>query len=331
MVGLDDVRAAARRLEAVAHRTPVLTSRTLDQRVGAHALLKAEVLQRTGSFKFRGAYNKLAALSADERDRGLIAFSSGNHAQAVALAASLFGAHATIVMPADTPPMKLAATRAYGGEIVTYDRYGEDRELVAAELQAQRGLTLVAPFDDPFVIAGQGTAALELVDDAGAVDLLLAPVGGGGLVAGCATTVKALNPDARVFGVEPELGDDLRRSLQTGERVSIGVPRTIADALQATVPGELTFSINRVLLDGVLTVSDAELLEAMRFAIERLKLVLEPGGAAALAALLAGKVPAGAGDRVGVILSGGNVDSARLAALLGGDQAALAEAQDSGR
>jgi threonine dehydratase len=317
VVGLDDVQAAARRLEGVAHRTPVLTSRTLDERVGASVLLKAEVLQRTGSFKFRGAYNKLAALSVAERERGLIGFSSGNHAQALAFAASLFGARATIVMPADTPALKLAATRGYGGEIVTYDRYGEDREAVAGELRAHQGLTLVAPFDDPLVIAGQGTAALELFDDAGAVDVLLAPVGGGGLVAGCATVMKALCPDARVYGVEPELGDDLRRSLEAGERVRIEVPTTIADSLQATIPGQLTFSINRNLLDGVVTVSDAELLGAMRFAVERLKLVVEPGGAAALAALLNGKVTVSATDHVAVILSGGNVDPARLAALLG--------------
>jgi threo-3-hydroxy-L-aspartate ammonia-lyase len=316
VVGLDDVRAAARRLDGIAHRTPMITSRTLDQRIGAQVLLKAEVLQRTGSFKFRGAYNKLTSLSAGERERGLIAFSSGNHAQAVALAASLFDARATIVMPADTPAMKLAATRAYGGEIVSYDRYTEDRELVARELQAERGLTLVPPFDDPLVIAGQGTAALELVDEAGGLDVLLAPVGGGGLIAGCATAVKALYPGARVFGVEPEPGDDLRQSLAAGERVSIEVPRTIADSLQATIPGELTFPINRVLLDGVLCVSDAELLEAMRFAIERLKLVLEPGGAAALAALLAGRVSVSRTDRIGVILSGGNIDPARLSALL---------------
>jgi threonine dehydratase len=318
MLALDDVRAAARRLEGVAHRTPVITSRTLDARIGARVLLKAEVLQRAGSFKFRGAYNKLASLSADERDRGLIAFSSGNHAQAVALAASLLGAHATIVMPADTPPNKLAATRAYGGEIVTYDRYSEDRELVAAELQAERGLTLVPPFDDPLVISGQGTAALELLaQQANEVDVLMAPVGGGGLIAGCATAVKALCPAARVFGVEPEHGDDLRRSLAAGERVRIEVPRTIADSLQATIPGKLTFSINSRLLDGVVTVSDAELIDAMRFAVERLKLVVEPGGAAALAALLSGKVTVSGADRVGVILSGGNVASARLAALLG--------------
>jgi threonine dehydratase len=317
MVELDDVRAAERRLVGIAHRTPVLTSRTLDEQVGARVLLKAEVLQRSGSFKFRGAYNKLASLSAPELVRGLIAFSSGNHAQAVALAASLFDARATIVMPADTPAMKLAATRGYGGEIVSYDRYGEDRELVAHQLQTQRGLTLVPPFDDPFVIAGQGTAALELLDDVGGVDVLLAPVGGGGLIAGCATVVKALCQPVRVVGVEPEQGDDLRRSLAAGERVEIEVPRTIADSLQATIPGELTFQINRALLDGVVTVSDDELLSAMRFAIERLKLVLEPGGAAALAALLAGKVEVSGADRVGVILSGGNVDPARLAALLG--------------
>jgi threonine dehydratase len=223
-------------------------------------------------------------------------------------------------MPADTPTMKLAATRGYGGEIVTYDRYGEDREAVAGDLLANQGLTLVAPFDDPLVIAGQGTAALELFNEAGTVDVLLAPVGGGGLVAGCATVVKALCPDARVYGVEPELGDDLRRSLEAGERVRIDVPATIADSLQATIPGQLTFSINRNLLDGVLTVSDAQLLDAMQFAIERLKLVLEPGGAAALAALLAGKLSVSATDRVAVILSGGNIDPARLAALLRGPQ-----------
>jgi threonine dehydratase len=317
MVGLDDIRAAARRLEPVAHRTPVITSRTLDQQVGARVLLKAEVLQRSGSFKFRGAYNKLASLSQPERDRGLIAFSSGNHAQAVALAASLFAARATIVMPADTPAMKLAATRGYGGEIVSYDRYREDRELVARELQDRQGMTLVPPFDDPLVIAGQGTAALELLDDVGGVDVLLAPVGGGGLIAGCATAVKATCREARVLGVEPEPGDDLRRSLAAGERVRIDVPRTIADALQATTPGELTFEINRALLDGVVTVTDDELLDAMRFAMQRLKLVVEPGGAAALAALLAGRVPVSSRDRVAVILSGGNVDPAHLAGLLG--------------
>jgi threo-3-hydroxy-L-aspartate ammonia-lyase len=315
-VGIDDVERAARRIAGVAHRTPVITSRTLDDRVGARALLKAEALQRTGSFKFRGAYNKIAALSPAERRGGVIAFSSGNHAQAVALAASLQDAPATIVMPRDAPELKLAATRGYGAEVVTYDRYTEDREQIALELAEQRGLTLVRPFDDPLVIAGQGTAALELLTDTGGVDLLLVPVSGGGLIAGSAVAVTALCPQARVVGVEPEAADDYRRSLLAGRRVAIEVPRTIADALTVTTPGELTFAINRELLDGIVAVSDAELVEAMRFSFERLKLVLEPGGAAGLAALLSGKVDLGDAERVGVILSGGNVDPARFGKLM---------------
>lgn len=316
VVGIDEVRRAARRLEGVAHRTPVLTSRTLDRRVGAEVLLKAEALQRGGSFKFRGAYNKIAALPAEDRGRGVLAFSSGNHAQAVALAASLLGVAATIVMPRDAPAVKLAATEGYGGEVVTYDRYGEDREEIALRLAAERGLTLVPPFDDPLVIAGQGTAALELVEDVGGADVLLVPVSGGGLIAGCATAVKALCPGARVIGVEPEAGDDYRRSLEAGDRISIEVPNTIADALQVTTPGEVTFEINRRLLEGIVTVSDDELVEAMRFSFERLKLVLEPGGAAGLAALLANKVELAEARRVGVVLSGGNVDLPRFAELL---------------
>lgn len=299
---------AARRLRGVVHRTPVITSRTLDARVGAHAVLKAECLQRTGSFKLRGAYNKIASIPPAERERGVLAFSSGNHAQAVALAASLLGAEATIVMPVDAPAIKLAATSQYGAEVVRYDRYVEDREQIGREIAERRGLTVVPPFDDPLVIAGQGTAALELVQDAGELDLLLVPVGGGGLVAGSATAVKGLCRDARVIGVEPEAGDDYRRSLAAGRRISIDVPRTIADALQATMPGELTFSLNRELLDGIVTVSDSELVAAMRFAFERLKLVIEPGGAAGLAALLVGSVQVQAAERVGVVLSGGNVD-----------------------
>jgi threonine dehydratase len=316
VIGIDDVRRAASRLQGVAHRTPLITSRTLDQRVGAHVVLKAELLQRTGSFKFRGAYNKIASLSPSELERGVLAFSSGNHAQAVSFASALLGADATIVMPADAPTIKLAATSDYGAEIVTYDRYAQDREQIASAIAGDRGLTLVRPFDDPLVIAGQGTAALELVQSAGELDLLLAPVGGGGLIAGCATVLKALCPAARVVGVEPEAGDDHRRSLAAGRRVAIEVPRTIADALQATTPGELTFEINRLLLDQVVAVSDAELVEAMRFGFERLKLVLEPGGAAGLAALLAGKVEAGPQSRVGVILSGANIDPGRLCELL---------------
>jgi threo-3-hydroxy-L-aspartate ammonia-lyase len=318
VIGIDEVRAAARRLEGVAHRTPVVTSRTLEQRAGVRALLKAESLQRTGSFKFRGAYNRIVSITPGTRERGVLAFSSGNHAQAVALAASLLGAPATIVMPADAPAMKLAATRHYGAEVVTYDRYTEDREQIGLEIAERRGLTVVRPFDDPLVIAGQGTAALELVETTDGLDLLLAPVSGGGLIAGCATAVKALCPRARVIGVEPEAGDDYRRSLEADRRIGIAVPRTIADALQVTIPGELTFAINRELLDSVVTVTDAELVDAMRFGFERLKLVLEPGGAAGLAALLAGKVDAPAGARAGVILSGGNVDPSRFCELLGG-------------
>lgn len=315
-VGVEDVERAAQRIAGVAHRTPVITSRTLDEQLGAAALLKAEALQRTGSFKFRGAYNKIASLAPDERRNGVIAFSSGNHAQAVALAASLQGAPATIVMPSDAPKLKLAATRGYGAEIVTYDRYREDREQIAAGIAEERGLTLVRPFDDPLVIAGQGTAALELLAEADGVDLLLVPVSGGGLIAGCAVAAKALCPQARVVGVEPEAGDDYRRSLEAGRRIAIEVPATIADALQVTEPGELTFAINRELLDRIVTVSDDELVDAMRFSVERLKLVLEPGGAAGLAALLSRKVDLAGAERVGVILSGGNVDPERLAELM---------------
>jgi threonine dehydratase len=317
MISIDEIHRAAARIEGVAHRTPTITSRSLDQTVGAHVFLKAEPLQRTGSFKFRGAFNKVAALTPGERQAGVLAFSSGNHAQAVALAARLLETSATIVMPADAPALKLAATRQYGAEVITYDRYREDREEIGGRIAQERGLVLVRPFDDLDVIAGQGTAALELIDDAPGLDLLLAPVSGGGLIAGCGTAVKALCPGARVIGVEPEAGDDYARSLAAGRRVSIAMPDTIADSLRLTVPGELTFAINRTLLDGVLTVSDDELIAAMRFAFERLKLVVEPGGAAALAALLAHRVELAADSRVGVVLSGGNVDPATFSGLLG--------------
>jgi len=314
VVGIEHVHEAARRLEGVAHRTPVITSRTLDRRVGGAIFMKAEALQRAGSFKFRGAYNRIASLPASERERGVVAFSSGNHAQAVALAAALLEVDATIVMPADAPSLKLAATRGYGAEVVAYDRYTEDREAIARRLAQERGLTLVPPFDDPLVIAGQGTAALELVEEAGPLEGLLVPVSGGGLIAGCAIAIKASCPEARVVGVEPEAGDDFRRSLDAGHRITIDVPRTIADALQVTAPGELPFEIAQRLLDGIVTVSDGELIAAMRFSFERLKLVLEPGGAAGLAALLAGKVDLVGADRVGVILSGANVDPVRFGA-----------------
>jgi len=323
VVGIDDVRAAASRLQVVAYRTPVITSAMLDELLGVRALLKAESLQRTGSFKFRGAYNKIASIPPADRERGVLAFSSGNHAQAVALAATLLDTRATIVMPADAPAMKLQRTRDYGAEVVIYDRYAEDREEIGLRIASERGLELVPPFDDRLVIAGQGTAALELVAQAGELDLLLAPVSGGGLIAGCAVAIKACCPSARVIGVEPEAADDFRRSLAADRPITIDVPRTIADALQVTAPGELTFAINRALLDAIATVSDAELIAAMRFAFEHLKLVLEPGGAAGLAALLAHKVALDSGARVGVVLSGGNVDWARFCELLADDPAAV--------
>jgi threonine dehydratase len=316
MVSIDDVRLAARRIEGIAYHTPVITSRLLDRVCGGTVLMKAESLQRTGSFKFRGAYNKIASIPAAERSKGVVAFSSGNHAQAVALAAGLLGTSSTIVMPADAPAIKLEATRRYGAEVVTYDRYGADREQIGMEIAQKRGSTLVRPFDDPLVMAGQGTAALELVEDVGQFEVLLAPVGGGGLIAGCATAVKSLCHGVRVIGVEPEAGDDYRRSLAAGRRIAIDVPHTIADALQVTVPGELTFEVNRSLLDGIVTVSDAELVEAMRFAFEDLKMVLEPGGAAALAAVLARKLTVETGTRVGLVLSGGNVDPTRFCGLM---------------
>jgi threonine dehydratase len=316
VIELEDVQAAARRLEGVAHRTQPVRSRTLDRLAGAEVVLKPENLQRGGAFKFRGAFNKISSLSQEERRRGVAAFSSGNHAQAVAISASLLGTTAVILMPEDTPAAKLEATRGYGAEVVAYDRWTQDREALGAALAEERGLTLVRPYDDPLVMAGQGTAALELLEDAGPLDVLVVPVGGGGLIAGSATAAKGHRHErTRVVGVEPEAGDDTRRSLEAGERVSIDVPRTIADGLQAHVPGELTFEVNRRRVDEVVTVTDAELLDAMRFAFDRLKLVLEPSGAASLAALLARKVDAT--GRVGAILSGGNVGVARFVELLG--------------
>ncbi|MFL5798102.1 MAG: pyridoxal-phosphate dependent enzyme [Actinomycetota bacterium] len=311
------IRAAAGRLAGVAHRTPVFTSRTLDRLVGATVLLKMESLQRGGSFKFRGAYSRISLLSPIELRRGVVAYSSGNHAQAVALAASILGSSAVIVMPEDAPPGKVAATREYGAEVVTYDRYTEDRAAIGARLAAERSLTLVPPYDDFDVMAGQGTAGLELAEDAGPLDALIAPVSGGGLIAGCATVARAMHSGTRVVGVEPEAGDDTRRSLDEGRRVRLGgVPRTIADGLQVDTPGELTFPLNRRLVDAVVTVSDGELVDAMAFLFERLKAVVEPSGAAGVAALLAGRVPDATGLRVGVIVSGGNVSPSRFASLV---------------
>jgi threonine dehydratase len=314
-----DVEAAAGRLAGVAHRTPVLTSRTLDARAGASVFVKAENLQRAGAFKFRGAYNRLVQLSAEERTAGVVAFSSGNHAGAVAYAAQLLGIPAVIVMPLDAPAAKVAATRGYGAEIVTYDRYTEDRETVARGVQSERGLTLVPPFDDLAIMAGQGTAALELTQDVAGLDVIIAPVGGGGLIAGTATVAKA-DParPIRVIGVEPEAGDDAKRSLESGARVAIEVPQTIADGQQTTSPGALTFAVMQADVDEIVLVSDAELLDAMAFCFDRMKLVTEPSGVCGIAGLLAGRIDDVAGRRIGVILSGGNVGLSRFVELFSG-------------
>jgi threo-3-hydroxy-L-aspartate ammonia-lyase len=315
-LSLTDVRAAADRIAGVAHRTPVLTSRTLDERVGAQVFLKAENLQRIGAFKFRGAFNAISRLTPEQLRYGVAAYSSGNHAQAVALAARIAGTKAVILMPADAPPTKVAATRGYGAEIVEYDRYTQDRAALAKELATERGLTLIPPYDHVDVMAGQGTVALELIEEVGHLGALLVPVGGGGLIAGCATAATLMSPGIRIIGVEPAAGDDHARSLAAGERVEIEVPRTIADGQAISTPGELTFAVNRRLVDSFELVSDEEILVAMAFAFERLKIVLEPSGASALAALLAGRIR-GLPERVGVVLSGGNVGLDRFVELLG--------------
>lgn len=314
-VTLADVQDAAARIEGVVHRTPVLRSRTLDALVGAEVHLKCENFQRAGAFKFRGAYHAMSRLAPEQLARGVAAFSSGNHAQAVALAARELGSSAVILMPEDAPRSKRDATEGYGAEIVTYDRYTGDRTEIGARLAAERGLALIPPYDHPHVIAGQGTAALELIEETGPLDALLTPVGGGGLMAGSAVAATALVPGIRMIGVEPESGDDTRRSLAAGERVRIPVPRTIADGQALPEPGELTFPINRRLLDSVVLVGDDEIKAAMRLAFERLKIVTEPSGATALAALLAGAVDP-LPRRVGVVISGGNIGLDRFLELM---------------
>lgn len=317
-VTFEDVRAAAARIAGHVHRTPVLTSSTADARTGAKLFFKAETFQRVGAFKARGAFSRLTLLSAAERARGVVAFSSGNHAQAVALAARDLGVPATIVMPDDAPALKLAATRGYGAEVVLYDRRREDREAIARRLVEGRGVILVPPFDDEAVIAGQGTAALELLEEVPDLDAVVTPCGGAGLLAGTAVAATGLSPGLRVFGVEPEAGNDVARSLAEGSRIAIPVPETIADSLQTTRVGERNFPILQALVEGVVTVSDLELRQAMVFLFSRMKLVVEPGGSAAAAALLAGRIPSLAGRRVGVVLSGGNVDPVRFLELVAG-------------
>jgi threonine dehydratase len=314
---LADVQAAAGRLDGVAHRTPVVTSRAIDEIVGARAFFKCENLQRVGAFKFRGAYNAISQLSREQLDRGVAAYSSGNHAQAVALAARLLGSRAVILMPKDTPAVKLSATQGYGAEVVTYDRYTSDRVALGTQLAAERGLTLIPPYEDPRVMAGQGTVAAELLQETGPLDALVVPVGGGGLMAGCAVAATALSPGIRMIGVEPSEGDDTKRSLAAGVRVVIPVARTIADGQAADTPGELTFSINKELIEQIVLVSDDEIQSAMILAFERLKLVLEPSGASALAAVLSGRIQPRPG-RIGVVFSGGNIGARRFAELLSG-------------
>ena len=316
MLDLARVKLAAERLRGVAHRTPVVTSHTLDERIGAQVFLKNEGVQRAGAFKFRGAFNALSALPDDVRRRGVVAWSSGNHAQAVALAARLFKLRAVIVMPTDAPITKLDGTRGYGADIVLYDRYKEDRVAIAMEICKREGLAPIPAYDDFEVMAGQGTAALELFTDIPGLDMFLAPVGGGGLMAGCATVASALRPSINIFGVEPEAGDDTKRSFDTGERVTIPVPQTIADGLQVNAPGELTLAVNRKLVTEILTVSDSSIVRAMRFLFERLKLVVEPSGAVPVAAMM-DNPSRFAGKRVGAILSGGNVGVDRFVDLIG--------------
>ncbi|MFO0762264.1 MAG: threo-3-hydroxy-L-aspartate ammonia-lyase [Byssovorax sp.] len=311
-ISFDDVRAAAERLRGVAHRTPVLRSRTFDRLTGAELFFKCENLQRIGAFKLRGAYNALAQFSPAEREKGAIAFSSGNHAQAIALAARLRGMPSLIVMPEDAPPLKIQATREYGAEIVLYDRYREDREVIGKRLAAERGMTLIPPYDHPHVMAGQGTAALELFEEVPDLDLLLVPVGGGGLISGSAVTAAARCPGCQVFGVEPAAGNDVQRSLAMGSIVHIDVPATIADGAQTQHAGKLTFPVIQALVRGIVTVEDQDLRAAMKLFAERMKLVVEPTGCLGAAAAFTGKVPV-AGKRVGVIVSGGNVDARRYA------------------
>lgn len=311
----DDVMAAAARLQAHAHRTPVLRSRTVDGALGASVFFKCENLQRMGAFKFRGAFNALSKFSAAQKQAGVITFSSGNHAQAIALSAQLLGMPATILMPQDAPRAKLEATRGYGAEVILFDRFGADREAMARELSEQRGLTLIPPFDHPDVIAGAGTAAQELFDEVGPLDCLLVPLGGGGLLSGSALSARALSSDCEVYGVEPEAGNDGQQSLRSGSIVHIETPNTLADGAQTQHLGRYTFGVIRRDVKDVLTVSDAQLVSAMHFFAERMKLLVEPTGCLGFAAACHAGLPL-RGKRVGVILSGGNVDLARFGELI---------------
>ena len=302
----EDIVSASARIEGVAHRTPVLTSTTANERTGAQLFFKAENTQRMGAFKFRGAYNALSQFSDDQKQAGVIAFSSGNHAQAIALAAKILGIKATIVMPEDAPANKLAATRGYGAEVVLYDRYKEDREAIGNRIAEEQGGTVIPPFDHPHIIAGQGTAAKELIEDVGELDIVVTSLGGGGLLAGTAIATHALLPNAAIYGVEPEAGNDGQQSFRTGKLVTIEAPRTIADGAQTLRLGNLTFPIIQEHVTDIVTATDEELLDAMRFMAFRMKQVVEPTGCLPVAAVMNGAINV-AGKRVGIILSGGNV------------------------
>ncbi len=316
MLSISDVLQAAERIRPIVRRTPVMTSRSVDQESGAAIFLKCENLQRSGSFKLRGASNFILSVPDSDLPRGIVAFSSGNHAQAVAMASRYVGTKATIVMPLDAPATKVAGTRAQGAEIITYDRFKEDREAIGARIAADTGATLVPPYDHPWTMAGQGTAALELLQEVPDLDAIVVCVGGGGLISGCATVAKAIRPSLRVFGVEPELANDTWLSLRQGERVEIPPPPTIADGLRSPKPGALTFPIVQRLVESILLVSEEEIRSAMRLLLFRMKILVEPSGAVSIAAALAGKLPPEL-KRVGVILSGGNVDPEQLAEIIG--------------
>jgi len=310
-----DVEQAAARLDGAAHRTPVLSSTTANARTGGQLFFKCENYQRMGAFKFRGAYNAIARFDDAQRAAGVLTFSSGNHAQAIALSARLAGIRATIIMPNDAPALKIQATKEYGGEVIFYDRFTENREEIARRLADERGMTLIPPYDHRDVICGQGTAAKELFEEVGPLDILLVPLGGGGLLAGCALAASGLSPDCKVIGVEPEAGNDCQQSLRKGEIVHIGVPKTIADGAMVTHVGEHNFEVIRRRVDDIVTVSDAQLVETMKFFAERMKMVVEPTGCLGAAAALCGVVPV-AGKRVGILISGGNVDLSRFAELV---------------
>ncbi len=318
-INFNDITQAVERLQGVAHRTPVLSSRTANEMTGAQLFFKCENFQRMGAFKFRGAYNALAQFSPEQKKRGVCAFSSGNHAQGIALSAQILSMPAAIVMPLDSPAVKMAATRGYGAEVITYDRYTEDRIAIGQKLADERGMTLIPPYDHAHVMAGQGTAALELLEEVGQLDALLVCLGGGGLISGCAVAAKHLNPKIRVIGVEPQAGNDAQQSKAAGKIVKIDTPKTIADGAQTQFVGNLTFPVIQALVDEIVTVSDAQLIEAMRFAASRMKMVIEPTGGLAMAAAMQGAVEGDLGlkgQRVGVIISGGNVDIAQFAKYL---------------